>query len=68
MIIYLVNSDEGPVIAYKNREDAIDSAATGIAMRDRRKIYSENELDEIKVNLKQNYTGYEFWVESIELY
>lgn len=66
MIIYLVNSDNGPVAAYENREYAAEEAAKGIVI-DSYGAYTEQDIPAIKSDIKTGYQGYSYWIEAIEL-
>jgi len=67
MIIYLVNSDNGPVAAYENREHAVEEAAKRIVI-DSCGAYTEQDIPAIKSNIRIGSQSYSYWIEAIELY
>ena len=66
MIIYLVNSDDGPVCAYTCYETAVEEAALGIAAG-HYGGYSKQDLAAIKSDIKNGSRSYTYWIEEMEL-
>ena len=70
MKIYVINSDNGLVEAYINREEAVASAVKYIKEDPCYKEISEydyNIEDDIDREIDCGYHCYEFWVESLEV-